>query len=172
MAADSSTHRTTHTEPALLGIYLNDHLAGATGGVELARRAAAAHRESAVGTTLARLAEEVAEDRAVLLDTMRRLGVPARQYKAYAAWAAEKVGRLKPNGHLLNRSPLSTVVEVEALRLGVEGKGAMWRTLRSIADHDGRLDSEELDRLIDRARRQADTLEELRVQAAASVFGG
>ena len=157
-------------ESAWIGIYLNDHLAGATGGVELARRAAAAHRGSAIGDALRRLAAEIAEDRAALLDMMATLGVPVRHYKSCAAWAAEKVGRLKPNGQVRGRSPLSSVVELEALRLAVEGKAAGWRTLRELAAQDRRLDAGRLDELLTRARQQSNTLEELRVGKAAEVF--
>jgi hypothetical protein len=84
---------------------------------------------------------------------------------------AEKVSRLKPNGRLLHRSPLTRVVELEMLRLGVTGKASGWRTLRSLADGDARLDSARLDELLNRARRQAQQLERLRVRAAAEAFG-
>ena len=47
----------------LLGIYLNDHLAGSTGGVELVKRAARSNRESELGEFLATLAVEIGEDR-------------------------------------------------------------------------------------------------------------
>jgi len=151
----------------LLGIYLNDHLAGATGGLELARRVAGSHRDSA----LQRLAAEVAQDRAALQDIMGALSIPVRSYKVYAAWIGEKAARLKLNGHLLARSPLSGLEELEMLRLGVEGKAAGWRTLRVLAETDKRLDPARLDELIARARRQADLLEELRVRAADQVIG-
>ena len=105
-----------------LGIYLNDHLAGATAGLELARRVAGARQVPATGPELQRFAEEVAEDRDALLRIMGTLGVPVRSYKVWAAWAGEKAGRLKPNGHLTTRSPLSNLEELEILRLGVEGK--------------------------------------------------
>lgn len=172
MAGTSGTAGTGGSERGLLGIYLNDHLAGATAGVDLFRRAAAPHRGSELGNTLERLLAEVAEDRTALLDMMNVLGVPVRRYKVYAAWAAEKAGRLKLNGHLLKRSPLSTLVELEAMRLGVEGKEAGWRTLQIMADRNGRIDATRLDGLLTRARQQAETLEELRVAAAARVFGG
>ncbi len=159
-------------EAALLGIYLNDHLAGATGGLDLFRRAAGAHRGSAYGEALRRLAGEVAEDRSALLEMIQTLGVPIRHYKLYAAWALEKVGRLKPNGRLVQRSPLSSLVELEAMRLGVEGKAAGWRTLRVVAKQDSRLDANRLDKLIDRACRQAETLEALRIRCAAEIFTG
>lgn len=172
MAGTSGTAGAGGRGRDLLGIYLNDHLAGATAGVDLFRRAAGAHRGSAVGTTLEQLAAEVAEDRGSLQDMMTVLGIPVRRYKLYAAWAAEKVGRLKLNGSLLERSPLSTVVELEGMKLGVEGKVAGWRTLRTVADRDGRLDAQRLDALLARARQQADVLEELRISAAAEVFSG
>jgi hypothetical protein len=153
-----------------LGIYLNDHLAGATAGLELARRAAGTHQVPVTGPELQRLAGEVAEDRATLLRMMGTLGVPVRSYKVWAAWAGEKAGRLKPNGHLTTRSPLSNLEELELLRLGVEGKAAGWRTLRVLAERDARLDPGELDELIARARRQAEFLEEARVRAAQQVI--
>ena len=152
-----------------LAIYLNDHLAGATGGLELGRRVAGAAQVPAPPAELRQFAQEVAEDRDTLLHLMRTLGVPVRNYKVWAAWAGEKA-RLKPNGHLTTRSPLSNLEELELLRLGVEGKAAGWRTLRVLAERDGRLDAGELDELIARARRQADFLEEARVRAAQQVI--
>lgn len=155
---------------ALLGIYLNDHLAGATGGLELARRAAASQEDRATGAELERLAGEILEDRAALFDIMAALGIRVRRYKIGAAWMAEKAGRFKPNGRLLRRSPLSGLLELELLRLGVEGKAAGWITLRVLAERDDRLDAERLDELVARASRQAEALEGLRGRAAVEVF--
>ena len=116
----------------LLGIYLNDHLAGATGGVGLARRmAAAADPGSKSARILSTLAAEITQDRVALIKIMGTLGIPVRGYKVFAGWAGEKAGRVKLNGHLLTRSPLSELEETELLRLGVEGKAAGWRSLRS-----------------------------------------
>lgn len=87
------------------------------------------------------------------------------------AWIAEKAGRLKFNGRLLARSPLSDLEELEMLRLSVEGKAAGWRTLRTLAGMDTRLDPGRLDELIARAGQQADLLEGLRIAAANQVIG-
>ena len=154
------------TEYRVLGIYLNDHLAGATAGTELAHRVARTHDDD----RLRRFAGEVAQDRAALLDLMKTLGVPVRVYKTAAAWIGEKAGRIKPNGHLLTRSPLSHLEELELMRLGVEGKAAGWRTLRALADTDTRLDQTRLDDLITAAQRQSGLIEELRLQAAADLI--
>jgi len=159
----------------LLGIYLNDHLAGATAGAELARRMARSHRGREGSSqedsgALNRLAAEIAQDRSALLTIMAALGISVRAYKVGAAWIGEKAGRLKFNGRLLARSPLSDLEELEILRLGVEGKAAGWRTLRARADTDARLDAGRLDELISRASRQVEELEELRVRAASRVL--
>jgi hypothetical protein len=171
MAWALATASTGQAEQRLLGIYLNDHLAGATGGVELARRVAAARRQEEAGDTLWHFAADVAADRAALLEIMAALGVPVRAYKVCAGWIGEKAGRLKLNGRLLSRSPLSNLEELEMMRLAVTGKAAGWRTLRLLADTDPRLDRGRLDELIAGADSQLELLEDLRLRAARSALG-
>ena len=156
----------------LLAIYLNDHLAGATAGAELARRAAAANRGTPFAAPLERLAEEIADDRAVLVDVMRRLEVARDPVKVLAGWAAEKAGRLKLNGRLTGYSPLSRVVELEGLALGVEGKRALWRALADVAAEDRRLAGIDLVALAARADGQRRRIERQRLRAAALAFEG
>jgi hypothetical protein len=166
-----TTQTTQRTNKDLLAVYLNDHLAGATVGLELVRRmAASAEPGSESATVRARLVREIAADRSTLIKIMTTLGIKIRGYKMFAAWAGEKAGRLKFNGHLLTRSPLSDLEETEMLRLGVEGKAAGWRTLRAVAELDSRLDSAQLDALLARAARQSDELESIRVRIAAAVL--
>jgi hypothetical protein len=154
----------------LLPIYLNDHLAGATAGLELARRALRSNSQNDYGPPLARLAAEIEEDRKSLLSIMATLGVGSDRAKLLVAWVAEKVGRLKFNGRLLGYSPLSRLMELEVLLLGVTGKLALWRTLRLLTQQDSRLDRGELDRLIERAEGQLREIEALRERAAADAF--
>lgn len=155
-----------------LEIYLNDHLAGATGGVELAARMAKSHSDDAQAKALEGLASAIKEDREALLRTMRCLLVPVRQYKVVAGWAMEKLGRFKPNGHVLERSPLADLVELEALQLGVQGKADLWLALRAITGSEDRLDGPELDQLIDRAGEQLRTVARLHHMTAARVLAG
>lgn len=160
----------THVRADLLGIYLNDHLAGATAGVERARYLAEAERDTALAAALGPLADEIAQDRASLLEIMRRLDVPVRRYKVVAGHLAEKAGRLKSNGRLVRRSPLTPLVELELLRTGVMGKAALWETLRHLAAEDGRLDFGEFDGLLERAHEQLRTLERLHMQQTGQTF--
>ncbi|WP_308340600.1 MULTISPECIES: transaldolase [unclassified Streptomyces] len=154
----------------LLGIYLNDHYTGATGGLELFRRAAKARPDAQETAVLADLARQVDEDRDALAAIMEDLGVPLSRSKAALGWVAEKAGRLKPNGHLRSRSPLSDVLETEAMLLGVLGKAACWRTLRALAESDERLSAARLDALLERAEQQSAALEELRSATAARTL--
>lgn len=62
------------------------------------------------------------------------------------------------------------MLELELLRLGVEGKAAVWRTLRRLADADARLDPVHLDGLLERAERHLETLEQLRLRQVTETF--
>ena len=118
----------------LLGIYLNDHLAGSTAGLELAKRSAGANKGTAYGAFLRKLAKEIQEDREALQAIMKRLEVGEDIPKKVGAWTAEKLGRLKPNGQLTGYSPLSRVVELEGLTLGITGNLVLWTALRDLAE--------------------------------------
>jgi hypothetical protein len=150
----------------LLAIYLNDHLAGATAGLELARRALKENRENDYGRFLATLAEEIAQDRRTLIELMERLLIPRSKVKVPAAWALEKVGRLKLNGRIRGYSPLSRLIELEGLAAGIEAKRAMWLTLVQIRGHDERLNDGDLESLVARADDQRRRLEPHRLAAA------
>lgn len=149
----------------LLATYLNDHLTAATAGVELIRRAAGNH-DGERGAELERLADETAADREALRGIMQRLDVPESTVKKAAGWLGEKAGRLKPNDHLLTRSPLSDVLEVEMMRTGTAARICGFQVLRAVAVEEPRLDREELERLIARADDQAERLYKIHIQLA------
>jgi hypothetical protein len=153
------------TNHELLGIYLNDHLGASTAGVELIRRAAGNH-DGERGADLVRLAEEIAEDREALRDIMKRLDVPESTVKKAAGWLGEKAGRLQPNGHVVSRSPLSDVLEIEMMRTGTAARICGLQVLRAVAVEDPRVGREELERLIERADDQAERLYKIHIQLA------
>lgn len=160
-----------HSEPStLLNIYLSDHLAGATGGVELARRALDNNRGSELEPFLEQLLEEVIEDRATLERLMGHLDLQGSQLKRAVAVAAERVARLKLNGQLLGYSPLSRLVELEGLAAGVETKLNLWRSLRAALSEEVLPPDVDLSALIERAERQRETIERHRQGAASAAF--
>ena len=126
---------------------------GATLGVELARRASGENQGSELGDFLSGLAREIEDDRDTLLALMSELGVKPDRLKVAAGWTSEKVGRLKPNAQLRGYSPLSPLVELEGLLIGIQGKLAMWIVLGDVAQELG-LDRARLEALAARAERQ------------------
>ena len=160
----------TRIDRRMLATYLNDHLAAATAGSELVRRTRQNNEGTRFGPPLAQLAEGIEQNRQALRELMATLGVRADPVKQALAWTGEKAGRLKPNNRLFSYSPLSRVIELEALSAGVVAQRSMWQSLALISDHDERLRRANLDELIDRAERQLAQLEELRPLAAEEAF--
>ena len=150
----------------LLGIYLNDHLAGATAGVELAKRLRASNRDDPeFGPALTEVCAEIEADREALKAAMERLGVGQGKLKPLAAVLGERLGRLKLNGQLRGYSPLSRLDELELLQVGVAGKRRLWRALEHT--HASDLSGLDLEALVERATSQLQRLEELQLKAAA-----
>src|SRR4051794_38409167 len=110
-----------------LAIYLNDHLGGASLAIELVRRVADQHEGSELGRCLSELAPEIEADRDTLRRLIERVGAQPDPVKRAVGWTGEKLARLKLNGRLLTRSPLSTLIELETLTLGIHGKLLLWR---------------------------------------------
>jgi len=99
---------------------------------------------------------------------MRRLGLARNPVKPVLAVAAERVGRLKPNGHVRSYSPLSRFVELDVLVMGIEGKKILWQNLRDLAGIN--LADIDFDALIERADGQRRLLEPFRKDAGREVL--
>jgi len=143
-----------------LAIYLNDHLMGSTGGLELFRRVAGNIPE------VAPIIPEIVEERDHLKALLAAVGGTVDPVKVTAGWAGEKLSRLKLNGGLIRRSPLSDLIELESLVITVSGKRCLWRML--IALDDPRLSR--LDEMLAMAESQLERLEELRLQRGPKVL--
>jgi hypothetical protein len=155
-----------------LRIYLQDHLAGSTGGLELARRARGSNEGTPFGESLAKLADDIEADRRSLESIMDDLGFGADRAKNLAFWIGEKAGRLKLNGQLTGYSPLSRMIEIEGLITAVNAKRSLWLTLWDLAETEPELDPERLGRLVERAEQQIETLHGLRSSAGREAFAG
>jgi hypothetical protein len=154
----------------LLGIYLNDHLAGSAAGVELAEKLHENNKGTGFGNVMAALHHDIEEDRATLQALMERLEIGRSPVKQAAGWMFEKLSRLRLNPVLTKSADLTRLLETETLSLGIEGKLAMWLALKEAAAADSQLAATDYDRLIDRARQQRRTLEPHRLAAAVQAF--
>jgi hypothetical protein len=153
----------------MLGIYLNDHLAGSVVGSSLARRTARKNEGNYYGTQVAEIAEEIEEDKRALRRVMETAGVRRKQTRLAMAWLVEKAMRMKPNGRLGRYSPLSRVLELEELTMGITGKLELWRSMDAVRDGSSLADVD-FTRLIERAEDQRDRVEDLRVRAAREAL--
>jgi len=154
-----------------LDVYLNDHLAGAMFGSDLAERLMKDHEGTPLGELMSRLAPEIEEDRQTLLDLMERLGTSRNPVKQATTWLAEKGGRIKFGGVTSGEPDVGTFMAIETLALGVEGKASLWRALQRVADRSPSLQATDLDALLARAEDQRAQLERERIAAAARALG-
>jgi hypothetical protein len=75
-----------------LALYLKDHFAGSTGGLEVARRTAKSNAGTEFGGPLTRIASEIADDRDTLKRIMARCD--AAQLADLEAHAEDQLARL------------------------------------------------------------------------------
>jgi hypothetical protein len=153
--------------PRALAIYLKDHHAAGSAGARLAARLAENISPDVEGRDeLARVAQQVKEDLHTLERVMLAEKVRPNATKDTLAKGLELLGRLKPNGQVTGRAPLTDVIELETLLVGIAGKAALWRSLgdggtRAIVD---------LDELLSRAEAQRATVSLYRDRAASRAF--
>lgn len=156
----------------LLAIYLNDHLGGSSAGLALAQRCRRSNEGTALAAVLGEVEAEIETDRQALVDLMAAFGVDRNRVKQAVGSLGELAARLKCNGRIVAYSPLSRVVELEALAAGIVTKRSLWRSLRAVADQHSALDAAALDALIARATSQYERVISEHDRAAEIAFPG
>jgi hypothetical protein len=158
-------------EPQPLEIYLNDHLAGATGACEITRNAVEKYATTSHHNFLKEFLGLVEEDRATLEDMIKTMGGTPNQVKQAGAWIMEKFSRIKLSPGGTGSEEMSALLTIEMLCIGVEGKICLWIGLKAIADGIQELNGIDFDRLIARAESQRAGLEKERLVAARAALG-
>jgi hypothetical protein len=148
-----------------IDVYLNDHLAGATLGSNLAEQIRDRHEGTPLGDVMRTIAAQVEEDRRTLIDLMERLDVSRNPVKQATGWVAEKASRVKFSGAVSGEPDHGAFMALESLTLGVLGKLSLWRALEQVEGEYPELASVDLDGLIARAEAQHGTLEQQRLAA-------
>ncbi|MGI3783711.1 MAG: hypothetical protein ACRYG2_23345 [Janthinobacterium lividum] len=150
-----------------LAIYLRNHEAAAAAGTDLFARMSRSQADRAWGPTVVQVADEVAEDLVTLRALLHDVGVRPDALSSLALRAGERIGRLKPNGHLVTRAPLSDLIEVEAGLDAVQAKGSGWKALQAVHGSALPVDLEELSR---RAEDQVTRMRAVHAAVAAAVL--
>jgi hypothetical protein len=112
-----------------LDSYLNDHLAGSVGALELIAHCVHLYGGKPLGAFFTEMEAQIGEDQDTLRDLMRRLGVEESKARQVGAWAGEKLGRALLT--LAGNEPggLGLLLVLEGLIMGVAGKRLLWRAL-------------------------------------------
>jgi len=152
-----------------LDIYLKDHLAGATGGSELAAKLSADYADGPLGAFLADLSRQIDHDKETLEGLMDTLGVQPDPLKQAGAWVAEKASRIKLTDTFHGNADLKRLLQFEMLALGIVGKGEMWRALITATKAGLEIDLD-LEALVRRADDQRAGLEQHRLDAARTAL--
>lgn len=153
-----------------LEVYLDDHRAGATAGLRLAHRIVNSNRSIPFAADLAATLTGIEGHLELLEEVRTALGVAeGGRLKMGMALALETVSRFKPNRHVITYSPLSRVLELEALMSGVQGKTRLWKTLASLAPTVPALAGFDFDKLERESQAQLATLGEVHEWAARQL---
>lgn len=151
-----------------LATYVHDHLAGASGALDVLRDLGDNHRGEAFGDFAAQLLAEIEEDRETLQKIANALGGGYSRPKEAVAWAGAKLARFKLGRDLAG--DFGVFQALEALGLGILGKVALWRALAVASESDLRLRGVDFERLATRAEVQHAQVEERRLAAARAVL--
>jgi len=151
-----------------LDSYLNDHLAGSVGALELLEHWAHLHQGKPLGAFFSEIDAEVRADQNTLRNVMNSLGIKESNVRKAGAWAAEKVGRARLMIAGAESDSLGLVLTLEGLLLGIVGKKLLWRALA--AANLLQLSGYDFEGLERRAEQQIEQIEMQRVRAAQEAF--
>lgn len=118
----------------LLGLYLSDHLSGATAGLGRLEQMCQNYTDLPIHDDLVLTRDELREEIDRVREMVDRLGTRPRRVRQAAAWVGEKAGRLKLNRRVTSRSPMAPLLELELLRGAVMGKQGLWQVLEEYAE--------------------------------------
>jgi hypothetical protein len=152
-----------------LRIYLNDHRAAARAGAALARRCQRSNEGTPLGDTIEDVAREIEDDVATLEHVAHALRIRIDPLKVATMRVGEVAGRLKLNGSVRRYSPLSRLLELEALLAGIDAKRSLWLSLHTAMPSGAA--GVDFEAMAERATRQRDRLAPHHRAAAASAFG-
>jgi len=151
-----------------LDTYLNDHIAGATAGTNLAKMAAEEHQTDEHGPFFSEIYAEIAADKDTLEQLIGALGVEESASKTALAEVGSKL--MGPKFTAGEDDELNAFVTLETLSIGVEGKVCMWKALKLVEDADPTLADFGIDEYLARAEDQRSRLEAKRLELAPQAL--
>lgn len=155
-----------------LASYLNDHLAGSVGAIELLDHLIKVQNGQRLEKFLVDLRDDISADQQVLRDLIRKLNIEESAVRKAGAWVIEKLARAKMDVAGGEGGGLGLVQALEALALGITGKQLLWRALAAVEDNVTQLQGIDLAALEQHAQEQFERVEKERLHLARDAFLG
>ena len=148
-----------------LATYLNDHLMGAAGALEIVDQFITEAPD--LEPVLTELKADIEADREELIKLMGRLDIAESRIRRAGGWLAEQVAEFK---FAMEDQSLRRLERLEALVVGIQGKLRLWRALDAASNFNRDLAGVDYGRLAQRALDQHNRVETLRIDAAMSAL--
>jgi len=150
--------------------YLNDHLAGSVGALELLDRLIDAYEGKPLANFFQKLRADIHEDQERLKELIQKLGAEESAVRKAGAWIAEKLSRAKIELSESSNGDTGLFLALEAIVLGITGKRSLWRALRAASQNIPQLARLDYTGLEKRAIEQCERAEAKRLEIARTVF--
>lgn len=153
-----------------LSSYLNDHLAGSVGALELLDRLVDIYKGKPLEQFFTDLRNEIDADQATLKGLIARLGEKESAVRKIGAWVVEKLSRAKIHLDETREGEVGLFLALEGLALGINGKRSLWRALSVASEAEPQLRGLDYTTLEKRALEQHDRVEAKRLEIARGLF--
>ena len=150
--------------------YLNDHLAGSIGALELLDRLIDIYREKPLENFFRNLRDDIRQDQGQLKELMQKLGAEESAVRKAGAWVVEKLSRAKIGLSEPAEGGTGLLLALEELVLGITGKRSLWRALQAASRTVPQLARLDYAGLEKRAIEQCERVEAKRLEAARTAF--
>ena len=153
-----------------LDSYLNDHLAGSVGALELVDHWSELYDCRPLAKFLSALRKDIKADQKTLRELMRALGTKESSVRPAGAWVAEKLSRARFAVASDDAGGFCLVLALETMVMGITGKKLLWRALAaSDLPRKANIDFVEMQQ---RAEEQIARVELERIRAARDALSG
>jgi hypothetical protein len=153
-----------------LSSYLNDHLAGSVGALELLDRLIDDNSGKPLERFFRDLRNEIDTDQETLKELIAKLGEKESTVRKAGAWIVEKLSRAKIQLSETREGELGLFLALEGLALGINGKRSLWRALAAASETAPHVRGPDYATLEKRAVEQHDRVETKRLEVARGVF--
>ena len=150
--------------------YLNDHLAGSVGALELLDRLIDTYEGKPLGAFFRELRSDIRDDQEKLQELIQQMGADESAVRKAGAWLVEKISRVKMPVSESSDDEMGLFLALEALALGILGKRSLWQALRAASQKMPQLARLDYTGLEKRAVEQYERAEEKRLEIASSVL--